>query len=339
VLSGFVIALAADGRIISVRSAANFLTRRIGRIGPLHWLMLAAFVIAVAAKPVLDAARGAGTGGGGILPAAMVEFIVQNLFLVQIFRTETVFWLNAPSWSISAELWNYVLFAAFGVIAHRYFSLLAGVAVLVGFAVTLDIVDPGFGHFFEWGLFRCMCRFFIGYFTYRIWKSIRGGTLPAATAIEATALTAAFGFSYFSDIRLINVITPFVFAGVILVFSFQQGRVSALLQKPLFTALGAWSYSIYMVHFFILFLIGVALRAIGRLLQTDLSSPSRAAGLPASLIDFGNPYVMDLFSLAVLVIVILVSSRTYAWIELPGQALSRRLADRWFPSPTRPPPA
>lgn len=327
VLSGFVIALSADGRVGDVRTAAAFLIRRIGRIAPLNIAMLTAFVFMILVK---SAARHSGvfSAAENYKSSEIIPFIIENALLVQNFRNETVVWLNFPSWSISAELWAYVLFAVFCIAPQRYFPWLAAVALSLSFLVLQQVFDPGFGHFTDMGLYRGICHFFVGYFAYLVWKRVEKKHLPAASFVEIALVISIILTTILSDIYAVNTFAPLIFAIAIIVFSFQSGFISRILRGRFFRDLGDWSYSIYMVHAFVLSVSGVIVRVLERELHASFYSPSGIDSVKAMLIDFGNPYAMDIFSVFLVVVVILISRVTYRFIELPGRAYFKTLSNR-----------
>jgi peptidoglycan/LPS O-acetylase OafA/YrhL len=117
VLSGFVIAHAYGHRIAGPSDAARFIVRRFGRLYPLHiftfGLMLALEVTKLAAMRVLHV----GAGDPAFGPGAGWHSIATNVLLIHAVGFESEFTWNGPSWSISAELWTYLVFAAIALLA------------------------------------------------------------------------------------------------------------------------------------------------------------------------------------------------------------------------------
>jgi peptidoglycan/LPS O-acetylase OafA/YrhL len=100
---------------------------------------------------------------------------------------------------------------------------------------------------------------------------------------------------------------------------------SRLLRMRPVLALGAWSYSIYMVH---LFIIAVANRGQQFLLirsgHTELlREADNLSGLRRIVL---SPGAETLLSLATVAVVIVLASQTYRWIEQPGREWARRRA-------------
>lgn len=101
-------------------------------------------------------------------------------------------------------------------------------------------------------------------------------------------------------------ITIWVFPLLILGACYNEGRVSTFLQTRPLQRLGDWSYSIYMVHIPILFsFLAVQL----------INAPAQPA--PAKPIEYGlvGPVVCVVY----VILVLLVSSVTYRFVEVPAR--------------------
>lgn len=95
ILSGFILAYNYEHKFIAQKiTKKDFFIARLAKIYPMHFVtMLAALII------------GSLIGGSG-------KYVVQNVLLIQsFFPSEKIFFsLNAPSWSISNEIFFYLLF-------------------------------------------------------------------------------------------------------------------------------------------------------------------------------------------------------------------------------------
>jgi peptidoglycan/LPS O-acetylase OafA/YrhL len=120
-ISGFVIAYIYHNRMNSVVDYITFLQRRVGRLVPLHWLTLIAF-IAMWSMFVLLHHSGANT------PAFKPECIAQTALLMHSFlscgRT-----FNSVTWSISAEMVMYIAFPVVAFIGAKSAPVLLGVGL------------------------------------------------------------------------------------------------------------------------------------------------------------------------------------------------------------------
>lgn len=89
ILSGFVILHVYDGEF----SRQRFLVKRFARIYPLHAVMTLLFV------------------AFAVLGSNPIEGFWQSVLLLHAFDTTDGLVLNGPSWTLSAEMFAYVLFA------------------------------------------------------------------------------------------------------------------------------------------------------------------------------------------------------------------------------------
>ena len=325
VLSGFVVSLSYFERVRNFRSLAGFMTRRIGRLWPLHLFVLALFLTMFGAE-VLALRLGLVPGSVTGQDMPPLGFVAENAFLLHAFRNHTVFWLNFPSWSISAEIWVYMTLGVLCLIP-RLSSFLAATLILLSGLAVFHVYDPGFGHFFDDGLFRGVCYFFVGHFCYRLWTHARHIQLPHVALLELFLVVLIFIQVSCAGMAVAVDLLPLTFAATILVFSLEAGPVSALLKTGPFQYLGRCSYSIYLLHAFIFVVLSKCVRGLGWFLHRDFYSADHQA-LNTQVIDFGSPLLMDGVTLAILLLVVALAGLTYRFVELPCQRGARNLAVR-----------
>ncbi|OYW42774.1 MAG: hypothetical protein B7Z45_01625, partial [Azorhizobium sp. 12-66-6] len=116
VLSGFVVCHAYRDRLGDAPSWRAFVVRRFGRLWPLHASMLALFIAFIAMVNLLPhPERFAFTLGPSEYSAIAIPI---HLLLLNAVDLHGMAW-NAPSWSIGAEFYTYLLFGAVCVLALR----------------------------------------------------------------------------------------------------------------------------------------------------------------------------------------------------------------------------
>jgi peptidoglycan/LPS O-acetylase OafA/YrhL len=301
VLSGFVIAHAYGARLGRVADLWPFLVKRMGRVWPLHAVMLAAFVGLELCRLWfnIDAAT-------PFVRDRSVEAIFTNLALIQAFNIHDYQTWNGPAWSISVEMGAYVLFAVLMVIARRRFVPISLAIIVVG-GLTVVLLAPGFMNTtHNFGFPRAAYGFFLGCLVHRVWLW-RPPTFPPAVAsvLQAACLIwTGVWVSYATGPW--TVLAPVVFAISIWIFAEERGLVARVLAVRPMLALGHWSYSIYMVHMFIITLMLIAAR--------------KMALMPGGRrIDLGSVWLNDLLALAVIGVIVGVSVLTYRWVEVPGR--------------------
>ena len=334
VLSGFVVAHAYGERLTSARAAGGFLIRRFGRLWPLHVATLLGFVAAEALNAWLRAHAGATTAFAPSPNDNTLATFLDNLLLLNAMGLAHGQSWNGASWSIGAEFWTYIVFAAV-LLAARGARLPAFAAIAATAAVALTLLTthrPPMDATADLGFLRALYGFFVGALTqaaYRGW-SARGFALSgrgaALAEIGVTALALAL-LVLFAD-GVLGLAAPLVFAPMVFVFAAEAGPLSRLLRAPPFVKLGAWSYSIYLAHP----LIANAWARAAKLALAKLGLP------PPTPIDggplmqpggFGEALSLQAGEVALLLLVVAVASRSYAWLEQPARRAFNRWAEQW----------
>ncbi|TPM41490.1 acyltransferase [Mesorhizobium sp. B2-3-4] len=333
VLSGFVIASSYANRLSRPQEVARFALVRFGRIYPLHLVMLAAFAGFELLRLVLPQLHGAGaapfTGGFDL------KSLVANLFLLQGMGFEDRLTWNAPSWSISAEFFAYLLFA--GVV------FIAGARAWIWFvaaAVTAPLFLLGFSthHMdvsYDFGFIRCLYGFSLG--ALLAWFQhdsiagarqllVRCGPRMSWTVAEIVMVAVIVVFVSLAGDNDAGIAAPLVFVLALFLFAHEGGWISALLRTPFMLTLGALSYSIYMVHIFVQArLINVA-GLVERKLGLGLVGDIVLRGQPAA--GFGAGWTGTVAIVVMLAATIAMSWITWRLVEMPAMAWFRRLSKR-----------
>jgi peptidoglycan/LPS O-acetylase OafA/YrhL len=305
VLSGFVIAYAFRNQL-EAGGWPSFVIRRIGRLWPLH----------VAVLGVLIAIAFAASAAGLHISGENYWAIPANLTMTQAWGYLDYWSWNGPSWSISTEMFAYLLFAFLAWMARGRALDVACIAVLVGSYILVAYIAPeGFESTVTFAVPRCLFGFMAGVLTHSYWRT--GALRPRGdlAAVIVTFLAVAF-----LPQALSGLLAP-VFAWAILVFASDEGWISRILHKPFPQMLGKVSYSIYMTHYVLSFLI---IKAVD-----TLTGATAKVGEERAVV--AQWWVCDALTLAFLALVIAVSCMTYRWIEQPGR--------KWFNQRAEPVPA
>lgn len=326
VLSGFVIAHSSLDYVRDWPTARSFATRRIGRLWPLHLVMLLIFVLIELATLLLTPWIGDLYPRAAFTGERSLESLWFNVFLLNGLGLPGVESWNPPSWSISTEFVAYSLFALFCLAPHRWMPRLAAGAALAGGALVLVFAPKYFTRDGGFAVFRCIYCFFTGCLLLLLYRQVAvrwARVMTTVTEVVAAVLAIAFVSRVGNDDKWLAMLAPAVFGLVVLVFAFQRGRVSSLLMVRPLTALGRWSYSIYMIHFLFVFLVNNGFRIAGKFAGTHLFTPPML-GNATGLAFVGGMTWMDAVTIAYLLIVIGAAALSYRWIELPGIRLFRR---------------
>ena len=184
VVSGFVIARQYFGRVNDAASIGRFLWRRFARIYPLHLATLL-FYLALAGALHFGAAR---TDNPARYP---LSDLPAQILLLHAFIGERLTF-NFPSWSLSAEMFCYLIFPAIALIAQRRKVAVIALVVITALANSLWAWAAGTTPWADWinqgGAFRALPAFNLGVACYLFRDRIaRWPVVPAALAASLAA--------------------------------------------------------------------------------------------------------------------------------------------------------
>jgi len=302
VMSGFIIALnyRKEFRAEGMHVYGRFLLLRLARIYPLHLFMLGMFVL---------------YGGAISLAHGRDEFhdkdyLVQSVFLVQAWLPWTRLAWNVPAWSISTEMFAYLVFPAMAWAADRTRSGAAAAALLGAGLLVLALGARQFGGLAEdisrFGLERCVLEFFAGVMVQRLWELGRRTSWSGGAALALGAALIACFAAGVPDWLVI----PGAFCCLVYGFAIPGTAPARLLASGLPVLLGTLSYATYLSHYLVVDWV-----------KFVLARP----GVPAWV----------LFP-AYIAIVLLVSWPLYELVEVPGRRALRRVANRITSAPRLP---
>lgn len=299
-LSGFVIALNyllplnRDGSKISL--ALRFLWLRLGRIYPLHIVVLCLMVANPLAVWLFSAQGDAGD-------RYSLSYFVMSIFLVQNWGFSRDLAWNIPAWSISAEWFVYILFPiiAWTVLWSRLTALGWAVVALVLcslFALVSTVWGVRLAELSDDGLFRCAVEFLIGMAVYCVWNRMQydGKALRGDLAISMAV--ALMLICIFLPIPYV-VVLPACFALTIYGLADTGSIISRLLACRFLEWIGMISYSTYLIHYLV--------RDWVKFLVIHHAGPQMVA------------------TLVYLSVTALLSVVFYKLIEMPGRNLFRKL--------------
>ena len=319
VLSGFVICWNYEHRLGTLANIRAFAILRIGRLYPLHFSMLVAFLALDAFQFFFYPHLLASTPFTG---HRVLAALPENLLLIHAMPFGFGLSWNVPSWSISTELWAYLTYALIcSTVGARlsYFIVATPILAALFFFGTNGVEATIVFGFFA----RCLAGFFLGVIVCHIFKRLIEVvisrwimTIAECTTFGAILLLAALSseWSY-----LIHIFT----AACVLAYAFDQGLISALLRLPAFQFLGKISYSIYMVHYFVPGLTRIAVNYTRDHLGVDLWLAGTSGGVYGRFTGESFIFVMIFLALT-----IALSYLTYRFIEVPGRDFSRCIVMR-----------
>ena len=326
VLSGFVISYNYEDKIEKGMPARHFMALRLGRIYPLHIAVLAAFV----AMELLALLGPLKSNHEPFDAAHSVSGLISNIFLLRGFSSFGAETWNNPSWSIATEAWAYLIFATLVIMRISNIKIIA-LLVIACAAFLLYMTSKGTAVTGDFGLVRCVYGFALGVICAKLWHWMPDFKLSTMlwTALELTAIIAVIAFLSTSGETRWTILGPLIFAVTVLIFARDGGYINRALSTPLPVYIGALSYSIYMVHVFVQERMANVLNILDRKTSYDFMDTSDPARGPVIGETVQQGLVLTLVMLAG---VIAVSMLTYKFIELPGQAWTRRALAKYYPA-------
>jgi peptidoglycan/LPS O-acetylase OafA/YrhL len=323
VLSGFVMHKAYSDQIKNLSDLGSFFLARFARLWPLHIFIMFAFAILYVVKEVATS-NSDGLGGNDTMTRfEVLQYATTDMFLLNALRPSIVYFWNFPTWSISAEVFCYLIFAAICLIPSRY-RLLAVVGVLFFSWGTVSGLFP-----VEYGniIFGAWSSFFIGYLASTAHRDKQAWSFKILSIVEALIcfLIAAVVLGMLSRFVIIY-LSPVIFGMATYVFAVEGGFISRFLSWRPFVLVGTFSYSIYMIHVLIFALMKYLMKAIQVLTGDSYFNDVIIAGEGSvSVISLGSKYFMDIITFSCLLFIVLVSSLTFRFIENPSRNYLREV--------------
>ncbi len=305
ILSGFIISYVnqADWRDpLSREAIIRFIKKRIIRLYPLVLFCLLYLVLFRAAVSVVFVA---------LAHQPPFDWTSANMIVLLGQLTMTNAWLplapdwNIPSWSISAEIFAYLLFPIFILCRTSRPVVTWAVCALIitGFYAaavrhgTLDIT-------IIWSPLRCLAGFMLGVIVYFARHRIE--RVPVAW-LSLMQIASVVGIAAALILPVSDVVVIPAFVVLVATTWTDQGVLGRLLRRRAATTLGHWSFSIYLNHVPVLAILGFGWFRIAPRLGID-GDAGRVAWIVLAYAT-----------------VLIVSRWTYNHVELPAQRyLTRR---------------
>ncbi|MCD5972329.1 acyltransferase family protein [Pseudomonas quasicaspiana] len=249
VISGFVMVVVSQSKVYSTRGVAAFLRNRMLRIYPTYWVYYFLLLVVFLSVPgIINSSQGGEVD------------LIKSFFLVPNDKLP----LLLVAWTLTHELWFYLVFAGLLLLRNRM--------RLVGLGVWLAVIILASGWQFTSPLLRVAfhiftVEFILGALLAYAYLSLRSEKLGGIIAILGLAVASILLYFGFSEVAKGNVdvqskisISRAVFLGggfSMLVFS--MAILESLKWVSVTNALrflGDISYSVYLSHVLILSLLG-----------------------------------------------------------------------------------
>lgn len=314
ILSGFVIAHNYASQIQIRQDVRAFAIKRVMRLWPLH---VVTFVIAAALTEAGHFVKGT-TSGIELTPRALLEVLT----LVHGLGASQPSY-NAPSWSISAEFWTYMAFAA---ISLSFESTRARILVMLcigasAFCGLLLLNHPnGLFTAFQYGFLRCLAGFALGMAGWFAWSQTSWCPSPkmAGSVLVMLACVVWFGLDWVDQMGQSNCFVLPVFVAIVFMSALDQGScINSFLNSPLPRLLGRISYSIYMLHVSVLVVMSYVVSEL---------TPHLKAGEASSDMVWSERLLGDVFCIVYVAALVAAAQIAFRWIEDPCRRSGRKLA-------------
>ena len=234
--------------------------------------------------------------------------LIQNIFLIQaIGPTGNTNSFNIPAWSISVEFYTYFVFA----LIIYYFEKIKNLVFIFIFlgAIILIITNNTYG--FE-SLLQCYSGFFLGCTVANIKLEIN------VKLNRYLSLIAFIVVVFFLVFKTDSIYDPYIFLlSAILILTItvnKDGYLNKIMKFRFLSWLGTISFSMYMSHYFIIWIMNQFMRVILKkreIVIHGISIPQ--LGIIETLISI----------VLIIAIVLIVSKVVYEYIEKPLRLRSR----------------
>jgi peptidoglycan/LPS O-acetylase OafA/YrhL len=243
-LSGFVIARTYMGKVEDGASYRLFMWKRLARLYPLHLVTLGVGIVG-----------GMMIGTGALQPGTnpdvfSTQAIIANLTLTHSMGVTNYGSFNIPSWSISAEMFVYVLFPLMAFLTVRLHPL-ATLALILGYIAVTVAVREALGlrdwtiAWYDGGALRAVPTFFMGVLIAHLVSIRWRGFAPSILWAHGFFLLAfvPLHMCWRDELALVCFALVVLFAAAA-----EQNGATSRLQHPRWVHLGDASYSLYMWH-------------------------------------------------------------------------------------------
>jgi peptidoglycan/LPS O-acetylase OafA/YrhL len=316
VLSGFVIAYNYADRLTDTRSTVRFMWLRFWRLYPLHFFMLAVFVTIEGAKYLLPAQT---LAQPILLTGAGAASVIANILLLQGIYNYGGPGFNQPSWSVSVEFLTYPIFALVACVARGTRVLAIVSAAIAGAALLVLALRSGsLNQLYGFALVRCLLGFFLGVIAFAAYRrqSVGGRHFGGVVLALMAGLSIVVLLSFKPAVAWDFAVPPLASILIYGLSVSERGMTLRVLTSAPFAWLGKVSYSIYMVHFLVIWALDHVVRSVLRVPQLPATSNSE--------ILFKTPPLLGAaLTIIAVMLVLLVSHFTYRLIEAPPRRWAR----------------
>lgn len=299
VLSGFVIAMNYK-KISNTKEFKVFILRRWIRLFPMLFVSVAAYI------PLKIYAINTAfefNSGDGSYQTLLLEFLDPLFFLNSFPVLGNDAGLNPVSWSISAEMFSYLVFGLIVLfLKERAF-------------LTMRVIAIGLFIFFLWhgrleetsnlGFLRGLMGFSFGVLAFDWSKKVKWNNLFVGIVLIFISAISLYQFDHTANNQFLMVM-PIIFMIMVTYLSHAENRFTKLLEQKVPQYLGKISYSVYLNHYLVIWIVYFLFR--------------RLLGLQYNALNVWVGFLL------VMGFTVLYSSLTYRFVEIDiSKWLKKRL--------------
>lgn len=315
ILSGFVIYTSYIDKINTPRELFQFQFLRWARVYPVHILFLIAFM----SNEIIRSLAGL-SGIINIGKPAFSNFNLQSI-LQQLTLTHAIgptgnkLEYNSPSWSISVEFYTYLTFASI-ILIFKKFSAALFIAITALSIYSLSTLKyDGYNE-----ILRCFSGFFTGcilaLLAGKCQEKFHKFSLPTALILLISILSINKEFISSQFILLPSSLLIFFAA------TSKKSQINNLLLSPILVWLGKISYSVYMCHWYVLWIMSIALKRIFEKPETVGYS-----GYSTLILDSFESIIAAIIAIF---LTLTLAHLTYKHLEDPTRLWSKAAAKRFL---------
>lgn len=296
ILSGFIISLAYEHRISKGLSFKSYFISRLGRIYPLHFFTLILCLLVLVIKQFSGLKF-------HFLSSSSVASFFSNFFLIHSLGIHNELTWNFPSWSISVEFYTYLLFFLGLKIYDKKKNI--KIPIIISFACYMTLLiwsKKSIGSYsYDLGILRCIGGFYFGVCIYRFQNKFNLKIFKHIYLLETLSiffLIFLFTITKYTSFRL-DLFFILVFGIIILVYAKKEnGFLGKIFNSKILKTIGRYSYSIYLMHSFVITIVIIFTKYILRRNSADFS------GYQSVIINF-----------SIIIITLIISKYTFKYIE------------------------
>jgi len=306
-LSGFVIYLNYHDHEFNIFKIKNFMIKRFLRLYPLHLFFLIIFSSIELIKYFLAINYGFSFNREPFLLNDFSNFFL-HLFFLQHYADKYSF--NGPAWSISVEMFLYFSFAILFFINKKYFFTIAIIFTILFFILLNHFYGAGYSHeaffsgFYSFSLGCIFCKIYLK--NKKLFKSKLYNVFYFILLIlffaELFVYKILFKLNY-------HFIYSILFGLIIYLSCFLNKNflIYKLFFNNWFIYLGKISYSIYLGHLLVFYLLNNFLKYF---IYSSENISNTKSVLKLNVVE------ANLYSLAAYILTIILASFTYRYIEM-----------------------